>query len=872
MTGITRLSADAPQWLHAFADHPVAELERLLTDKVYLGSLNSADPDQLLLDWVRALGGDFEVEVDRALAEVISSHWHLAEDSFESPDLVWHRVMRVAAALDGRANTSSVLWTLRGAASQRLGPMVRNSARDALGWYWAAISRDQPDDTLVPRWFSICRLQSGSPVFHGHWALLGLRRAPGDDRGGFRTTVASGLRLYSQAVSYQVAAGELQSGQADRLVVAELNAARRAYPFPGRWRTYWAANSSDLDERQGRWIRDVFGANALSPPPRAAGALPIRLARPDRNWSKAATDIANLLGAEDSSALALAESLLSAQRNYLRSTGDGDYVVRTLCYFAGVVKDLAPEMSANWAREAWAIAPENHYTWGALSTALRRQGKTDEAISTSFAAYDRFPEHPYVVNEVAESLRQAGRYGEAVEFFRRELDIDPEAERAWSGLALIYKYTGDYNAAIALYQNWLDARPDDIFARNGLAEAHAIAGNTAKAKDLLLENYLADPGDSYSRNRIAEYARQDGDYVRAEELFNESLSTNRNDVFALEGLVRVKTDVGDHQAVGPLTAKLVAIRGRGDKAGLDTGVAAVVAATPNSSADAKSGIGGDPIKGESVEAERKRNPGKPTAAIGAESRPLLREAPAIVDDDDTANLEMGPQSVTIDATLMDEMDSKVLRMRGAAASLRALRTEVRAESAAAVLKQVDDILAGAPYQLDALFTKVETFLLIGDAKKAQDAIDAMPSYLRERPEFLSLRGAVSISLVQKFERRFEPDRIEILADSLSRAGVRQAALKTTPYVASLRMSAAMVDGDALDAVRVENAESLYGQLKLPRKNGLASWYNDSVARVLEGMTDLLPSDLANFVEKKSDALDELDRTLVGAARYRFAPR
>ena len=94
------LASNPLDWLEAFEQRPSPEpLRNLLTDHVYLGSLNSVNPDDLLLEWADARGGNLTSAVDRALSNLVESHWWRGDDDLQPADLTWHRMMRVAASL-----------------------------------------------------------------------------------------------------------------------------------------------------------------------------------------------------------------------------------------------------------------------------------------------------------------------------------------------------------------------------------------------------------------------------------------------------------------------------------------------------------------------------------------------------------------------------------------------------------------------------------------------------------------------------------------------------------------------------------------------------------------------------------------------------
>jgi len=64
-----------PEWLRAFAADPDEALHDLLPGRADLGHLTVAEPVDLLLNWLRALGehGGFTDHLDRALASWIET-------------------------------------------------------------------------------------------------------------------------------------------------------------------------------------------------------------------------------------------------------------------------------------------------------------------------------------------------------------------------------------------------------------------------------------------------------------------------------------------------------------------------------------------------------------------------------------------------------------------------------------------------------------------------------------------------------------------------------------------------------------------------------------------------------------------------------
>ena len=260
MTEAVLQPSNARNWLDAFRRDPTWQtLQDLLTDRVDLGSLDAVDPDDLLLRWANDPEENLTYVVDSALQDLVERRWYRTDENVRLADLTWHRMMRVAASLDQAPQTTSFLWGRRYEGEQRLRALVQNSARDALGWFWAAVSLRQDDDSLVEKWMELCHLVDRTPVFHGRWGLLGLRRAPLDNP---ELVVAEALHEYARAVVHRVEDGELDMAQADLLVTTEMNAVRRAYPQSPILRDFWYAIFPDTSDPMRDWLRRIFGVDA----------------------------------------------------------------------------------------------------------------------------------------------------------------------------------------------------------------------------------------------------------------------------------------------------------------------------------------------------------------------------------------------------------------------------------------------------------------------------------------------------------------------------------------------------------------------------------------------------------------------------------
>jgi hypothetical protein len=217
---------------------------------------------------------------------------------------------------------------------------------------------------------------------------------------------------------------------------------------------------------------------------------------------------------------------------------------------------------------------------------------------------------------------------------------------------------------------------------------------------------------------------------------------------------------------------------------------------------------------------------------------------------------------------------ETLALRAAAVGVRSLPKPSRDKPAREVLRSVERSLSRNQNDVDALFTKIETLSLLGEVVPATAELDALPDYLAERPEFLALRGSLALEAIQSEDVPvYAEEKLASVTAPWREAARRQRALEAVPYVASLRASLAMVDGQALDARRRESTQQLGEVLSTAHNDdNLFAWYSTSVSSILKGVAELPGDQLADLVKERADSLDELDRELVGASRYSYAPR
>jgi tetratricopeptide (TPR) repeat protein len=139
--------------------------------------------------------------------------------------------------------------------------------------------------------------------------------------------------------------------------------------------------------------------------------------------------------------------------------------------------------------------PENWFAHNLLSSALKAQGRMDEALSHIHEAIRLHPGHPQLRFNLANTLLALGRIEEAVAAYEQVLAIEPDHAKANNNLAVAYQQLGELDRAVRHYREQLTITPMD-------ARAHATLGTA------LYEQARLEAAD-------AAYVRARGDVARA---------------------------------------------------------------------------------------------------------------------------------------------------------------------------------------------------------------------------------------------------------------------------------------------------------------------------------------------------------------------
>jgi tetratricopeptide (TPR) repeat protein len=479
--------APVPPWLRHFEREPVEALHELLLGISPLGHLAAADPEQLLLDWLEALGtkNNFAHQVDEALTIWIGRSWSNpllgpAPASAARTALAWCRAADVIA-VDFKGELKQSVVALRTkVTSDRyfLDALAEGTSRDPLGHAWLALARHQDDRSLAAEWWQLCHLPPNTPWHRGAYGIHGLRGLPSSldathEEGGFPAEVAEGLVQLGIALARRADERWLRHEVArdEFLRTARLTAA--AYPMPEMWAAFWdnAFQKNLANSTVGTWLR------ALSSASTAPKSTTKYQAVNEPYWQPLAQSIAQRLaqgGAKMEEAIEQATGLLRNQQTFAEITGDGRHFARSACNFASKIRSRYPELALSWVRLARRFDPWNPYTWTEETATLVASGHLDDALRIAWEATERFPDDDVSHNDLADILLAQGKLNEAEAQFRLNQARFPHDVFAYTGLTRVLLAQGRLVEAEAQFQLALTHFPDDNYALKGLETVQTL--------------------------------------------------------------------------------------------------------------------------------------------------------------------------------------------------------------------------------------------------------------------------------------------------------------------------------------------------------------------------------------------------------------
>ena len=544
-----------PVWLLDFNEEPETALHALLRDVAPLGHLSGAEPDELLLDWLRGFGPEspYARTLDRALTHWIDRHWGapLLPGTGKNAALTsqaWLRAMEVIAAsplVHPHRGVPAREYPLFGASAllrermladrHFLNNMTQARSHDPQGSAWVALANHQTDRTLLEEWWRLVSLPPDEPWYRGEHGLMGLRRLPPANPalgGGFNKELAAGLGCLGEALWRRTEEGWLPEDLARDEFASLAHLAMADSPFPDRWRGYWRHLARQQSGNEGfvEWL-PIPPSELLQ----RSGPGKRQWFEYDPTWVERAKTLARALNSPTRERIAQAEKLLAEQRRYADLTGNASFLVRSASNFSGAIRAADPAQSLAWARMAKTADPWDAYAWTNEAMALAVMGDYPRALARYGEAILRFPNDAVARAGRAEVLKLQERLDEALVAYDETMERFPDDAVARNGRAEVLKLQKRLDEALAAYEETMERFPDDAVARNGRAEVLKFQKRLDEALVAYEETMERFPENAVARAGRAEVLKFQGRLDEALAAYEETIERFPDNVFARTG-------------------------------------------------------------------------------------------------------------------------------------------------------------------------------------------------------------------------------------------------------------------------------------------------------------------------------------------------
>lgn len=498
---LQRLPSPAPvAWFALFSREPLAALDALLWESMYLDHDHSRERDDLLSNWVALIGEaeGFTALLDQSLCDWINCNWGKlrADTSASFQARVWSAVLHtVYLCSPFMPNAAQALMTHFPQRVDWLGRWSIGPGQDPLGAMLLAMTGYQTTRQLAPIWQRMMHLPDGIPLHHAAISLEGILQLPPENDqkpGVFRSEFAHALAGLAIALSYRAQRGDIAEKTARTHWLRLKRSALLRMPFEAKWKNDIALMLSRKDENEADgwviggvardWLSEAFDLDD-----KAVGQYLFQIRKKgtiqwNGDWPNRAKELGNSRDIGKPDWRIEAGRLVGEQVRFAQHTGDTHACVRTLCRLSGKIRKIDSALAEQWARQAIELEPHNPFGYTTLAETLRASGR--ETLGDAARVYaecsDRFPDDVVARTGLAEVLKELGRLDESEAQYLDTIERFPDDVVARNGLAEVLKELGRLPEAKLRYEQVLKIDPTDSYARGGIHRLSAPTLQVAK--------------------------------------------------------------------------------------------------------------------------------------------------------------------------------------------------------------------------------------------------------------------------------------------------------------------------------------------------------------------------------------------------------
>jgi Flp pilus assembly protein TadD len=182
------------------------------------------------------------------------------------------------------------------------------------------------------------------------------------------------------------------------------------------------------------------------------------------------------------------------------------------------------EKAVTFWGQKYADSPKDRTISMNYAAALRRTGRTDQAVSVLQKAAIYFPDDREVLAAYGKALASAGDLERALDAVQRAQTPDRPDWQLLSAEAAIRDQAGDHDRARKLYAQALDFAPNEPSVLSNYGMSYALTGELPQAEKLLRRAIAAPGADSRVRQNLALIVGLQGRFDEAQKIAGAELS------------------------------------------------------------------------------------------------------------------------------------------------------------------------------------------------------------------------------------------------------------------------------------------------------------------------------------------------------------
>ena len=409
--------------------------------------------------------------------------------------------------------------------------------RDPEGASLIALARAQVDQRFSPLWRRLILGEELAGRVYQGIGILGFRKMPGPD-GRETADVPEGLLQALVELAGKPGSIERRWKQTIRSLFAVYR--RSENYWGGRFVPLLSQYQEPSAARE--WLKDLLpGVRELrsrETETNHAHSYPVRHVpvQVSRDWAQGVGQDPRLCDSTEF------EAFLEEHRSYARTTGDPEYINKTLNNLAIAIiraDDQRAGFAVSLMEEALDWAPRDPRNWTSYAKVLCAANRDSDAIQALWHARHRFAWNPFIRNELGRILRENGDWVAAEGVLREAVGHFPRDVVSRTGLAETLRGMNRLGEARDVYEQACRDFPSNVFSRTGLAETLRAMNRLGEARNVYEQACRDFPRNVVSRNGLADLLIVLGESDKAERLYREALAVDSQNHFTRGGIARV---------------------------------------------------------------------------------------------------------------------------------------------------------------------------------------------------------------------------------------------------------------------------------------------------------------------------------------------